>query len=455
MQREADVIVVGAGLSGLTAAREVLRAGREPLVLEAADRVGGRILTEEPLTGVFLELGAQWIGDTHHRMAALASELGIGLYPQFEDGETSYEFAGQVLRGEAFHTKYADDLAAVERVLRELDAMAATVSVAEPWAAQRADEWDRISVGQWYDAQGLSAVGRELLEICTVGILAVPTVEVSLLGLLVNVVTCGVTADLLSESEGGAQTQRFVGGTGQIPLRLAEALGDRVVLNSPVLTVEHSADSVTVGCRGGLVARGRQVVVALAPTLAGRIMYDPPLPGKRDQLTQRMPQASAHKIFAVYDEPFWRADGLNAQLISEAGPARMSNDSCMPEKTNGPGIILGFLEGENARVEGRWPAEQRIDAFRDELARHFGPRAGKPDLVVEGAWADREWTRGCYNANPGPCGWIHFGDALATPVGPIKWAATETALEWSGYMEGAVDAGERAATEVLAALRGR
>ena len=450
--READVIVVGAGLSGLIAAREVLRAGHEPLVLEADDRVGGRILTEEPTPGVFLELGAQWIGDTHHRMEALAAELGIGLYQQFEDGDTSYEFGGRILRGEAFHAAHAEDVAQVERVLRELDVMAASVDVAAPWAAPRADEWDRISVGQWYDQQGLSPLGRELLEICTVGILAVPTVEVSLLGLLVNVVTCGVTADLLSESEGGAQTKRFVGGTGQIPQRLADELGERVVLGSPVLTIDVGDGVVTVGCRGGLVAKGKQVIVALAPTLAGRIMYDPPLPGVRDQLTQRMPQASAHKSFVVYDEPFWRDEGLNAQLISDAGPARMSNDSCMPEGTGGPGIILAFLEGENARVQGRWPEEQRQAALRDELVRHFGPRAAKPELVVEGGWTDRQWTRGCYNANPGPCGWIHFGASLAEPIGPIKWAATETALAWSGYMEGAVDAGQRAAREALADL---
>lgn len=449
--READVIVVGAGLSGLVAAREVLRSGREPLVLEAADRVGGRILTEEPVPGVFLELGAQWIGDTHHRMCALANELGVELYAQFEDGETSYEFGGTVLRGDAFGAQYGDDVAAVDRVLRKLDAMAASVSVAEPWAAPRADEWDRITVGQWYDEQGLSSVGRELLEICTVGILAVPTVEVSLLGLLVNVVTCGVTADLLSESEGGAQTQRFVGGTAQIPERLAAHLGDRVMLSAPVQSIEYSADSVTATCRGGVVARGRRVIVALAPTLAGRIMYDPPLSGQRDQLTQRMPQASAHKMFAVYDEPFWRADGLNGQLISDAGPARMTNDSCMPDG-GGPGILLGFLEGENARVEGRWPAERRHEAFRDELARHFGPSAAKPELIVEGGWADKEWIRGCYNANPGPCGWIHFGEALSAPVGPVSWASTETAVEWSGYMEGAVEAGERAAREALEAL---
>jgi monoamine oxidase len=273
---EADVVIVGAGLSGLIAAREVLRAGREPLVLEASDRVGGRILTEEPIPGVFLELGAQWIGDTHHRMDALAAEFGIAVYQQFDDGETTYEFGGEVLREAAFHEKYAADGAAVERVLRELDAMAASVSVAEPWAAPQADEWDRITVAQWYDAQGLSPVGRELLEICTVGILAVPTSEVSLLGLLVNVVTCGVTADLLSESEGGAQTKRFVGGTAQIPQRLAEQLGDRVVMKAPVQAIEwrtrSAGDSVTVSCRGGVVGRGRHVNLAQAPAQAGRIM---------------------------------------------------------------------------------------------------------------------------------------------------------------------------------------
>jgi monoamine oxidase len=448
MAREADVIVVGAGLSGLVAARDVLVAGYEPLVVEADRRVGGRILTED-VGGVPLELGAQWIGDTHYRMEALAAELGVGIYPQFEEGETSYEFAGEVLRERAFHAKYDGELGGVERVLRTLDQMAETVPAGAPWLAPDADAWDRVTVGQWYDSQGLSPVARTLLEICTVGILAVPTVEVSLLCLLFNVAVCGVTADLLAESEGGAQTKRLFGGTSQIPLRLAAALGDRVVLESPVLTIDYTDDRVTVTCRGGLVAAGRQVIVALSPMLAGRIMYDPPLPGVRDQLTQRVPQASAHKMFAIYDEPFWRADGLNAQLISEAGPARMSNDSCLPDGAGGPGIILAFLEGESARVAGRWPAEQRHGALCAELGRHFGPRAARPQRIVERGWADREWIRGCYNSNMGPCGLLHFGAALAEPIGPIKWAATETANAWSGYMEGAVEAGHRAAQQAL------
>jgi monoamine oxidase len=448
MAREADVIIVGGGLSGLIAAGDVLAAGYEPLILEADRRVGGRILTED-VEGVPLELGAQWIGDTHHRMEALASELGVGIYRQFEDGETSYEFAGEVLRERAFYAKYAEELSGVERVLRKLDQMAETVPVDAPWLAPEADAWDRVTTGQWYDSQGLSRVARILLEICTVGILAVPTVEVSLLCLLHNVAVCGVTADLLAESEGGAQTKRFVGGTSQIPLRLAAALGDRVVIDSPVLTIDYTDDHVVVTCRGGLVAAGRQVIVALSPALAGRIMYDPPLPGVRDQLTQRMPLASAHKMFAIYDEPFWRLDGLNAQLISEVGPARMSNDSCLPDEVGGPGIILAFLEGESARVAGRWPAEQRHSALRAELGRHFGRRAAQPRRIVERGWVDREWTRGAYNPNTGPCGLVHFGVALSTPIGPIKWAATETANAWSGYMEGAVEAGHRAAQEAL------
>ena len=448
MAREADVIIVGGGLSGLIAAGDVLTAGYEPLVLEADRRVGGRILTED-VEGVPLELGAQWIGDTHHRMEALASELGVGIYRQFEDGETSYEFAGEVLRERAFYAKYAEELSGVERVLRKLDQMAETVPVDTPWLAPEADVWDRVTTGQWYDSQGLSPVARILLEICTVGILAVPTVEVSLLCLLHNVAVCGVTADLLAESEGGAQTRRFVGGTSQIPLRLAAALGDRIVVDSPVLTIDYTDDHVVVTCRGGLVAAGRQVIVALSPTLAGRIMYDPPLPGVRDQLTQRMPLASAHKMFAIYDEPFWRLDGLNAQLISEVGPARMSNDSCLPDEVGGPGIILAFLEGESARVAGQWPAEKRHSALRAELGRHFGRRAAQPRRIVERGWADREWIRGAYNPNTGPCGLLHFGTALSTPIGPIKWAATETANAWSGYMEGAVEAGHRAAQEAL------
>jgi len=452
-RREADVLIVGAGLSGMIAARTVLAAGLQPLILEADERVGGRILTEEVIPGLPVELGAQWIGDTHHRMFALADELGVQTYPQYDEGQTSYELVGTGVLGENdFHTRFADELAELERVLRTLDTLAAEVPPEAPWLAPRADEWDVMTAADWYDAQGLAPVARTLLEICTVGILAVPTVEVSFLHLLFTIQTCGVTAELFAESEGGAQTTRFVGGTGEIPNRLAALICEHIVLRAPVQGIEHSADDVTVYCRGGLIAHGRRVIVAISPTLAGRIMYDPPLPGVRDQLTQRMPNGSAMKAFFVYDEPFWRADGFNGQLISDIGPARMSNDTCLPGDDHG--VILLFLEGEQARVYSRWSTAQRRAALTDELVRHYGSRAAKPEFYVDGEWSDRQWTRGCYNANHGPHVWTTYGSALSAPIGVIHWASTDTATFWSAYMEGAVEAGERAAAEVISALAG-
>jgi monoamine oxidase len=450
-RREADVIVVGAGLSGMIAARELLAAGLRPLVLEADDRVGGRILTEEPLPGVPLELGAQWIGDTHERMFALAAELGVQTFPQYDDGETSYDLGGVgVLRESEFHAKFADELGQLERVLRRLDELAAEVPVEAPWLAPRAAEWDVITAGTWYDEQGLAPVARTLLEICTVGILAVPTVEVSFLHLLFTIQTCGVTAELFAESEGGAQTARFVGGTSEIPRRLAALIADQIVLKVPVQLIEHTADDVTVHCRGGLVAHGRRVIVAISPTLAGRIMYDPPLSGVRDQLTQRLPNGSAMKAFFVYDEPFWRSDGFNGQLISDVGPARMSNDTCIPGDDHG--VILLFLEGDQARTFGRLPQDQRRTALTAELVRHYGSKAAHPEYYLDGEWSDRQWTRGCYNANHGPHVWTTYGHALTAPIGVIHWASTDTATYWSAYMEGAVDAGQRAAGAVIAEL---
>jgi monoamine oxidase len=447
---QADVVIVGAGLSGMIAARKLLEAGLTPLVLEADDRVGGRILTEV-VDGVPLELGAQWIGDTHQRMFDLAAELGVETFPQYDEGETTYELDGSgVLREHDFHARYAAELVEVESVLRRLDALAAEVPVDAPWNAPRAAEWDAITAAAWYDAQELSVVGRTLLEICTVGILAVPTAEVSFLHLLFTIQTCGVTAELFAESEGGAQTTRFVGGTSEIPRRLANLISDHIVLKSPVLLIEHAADSVTVHCRGGLVARAHRAIVAISPTLAGRIMYDPPLSGVRDQLTQRLPNGSAMKAFFIYPEPFWRAAGLNGQLISDVGPARMSNDTCIPGDERG--VILMFLEGDQARTVGRLPEAERRAAMTAELVRHFGSQAAHPDFYVDGEWSDRQWTRGCYNANHGPHVWTKYGPALTVPIGVIHWASTDTATQWSAYMEGAVDAGERAALAVIDSL---
>ena len=163
-----------------------------------------------------------------------------------------------------------------------------------------------------------------------------------------------------------------------------------------------------------------------------------------------MPQGTVVKCFAVYDEPFWRRDGLTGQGASDAGPVRVTFDNSPPDGS--PGVLLGFLEGDWARRLIRLPAWERRSLVLDTFRRLFGPRAGVPEHYLEKSWADEEYTRGCYGAAMTTGAWTAFGEALRAPVGPIHWAGAETATVWSGYMEGAVRSGESAATDALAAL---
>jgi monoamine oxidase len=198
------------------------------------------------------------------------------------------------------------------------------------------------------------------------------------------------------------------------------------------------------------VVRARRAVVAIPPTLAGRIAYDPPLPAYRDQLTQRFPMGSCVKCLAFYEEPFWRADGLSGSAVSDPGPASIVFDNSPPDGS--PGIIVGFLEGHWARELGRVSEEERRTAVLTNFARLFGPRAASPEQYLERNWGEEEWSRGCYVGYTPPGVLTAYGPAIRAPIGPLHWAGTETATVWNGYMDGAIQSGERAAREALAAL---
>jgi len=194
------------------------------------------------------------------------------------------------------------------------------------------------------------------------------------------------------------------------------------------------------------VITAKRVIVAVPPMMAGRIGYDPPLPGLRDQLTQKAPMGSVIKCLAVYDRPFWRDDGLSGQAAGDCGAVRATFDNCPPDGS--PGVLLGFVEGANARRLARLePAERRREVF-ECFERYFGPKAAHPVDYIEHDWTGEQWTRGCYGAHFAPGTWTQFGPALRPPVGRIHWAGTETSTEWCGYMDGAVRSGERAAAEV-------
>ena len=448
--READVIVVGAGLAGLAAARAVSAAGASVLVIEARDRVGGRVLNHDIGDGKVVEVGGQWIGPTQDRLAELARELGVQTFPTHASGDNLLEYGGSLRRySGAIPRINPVVLVDVQQAQTRLNRLARKVPLDAPWKASKAAKLDGQTAATWMRRNMATKSGRMLLELGVEAVWAAQPEDMSLLHVLFYIHSAG-SLDLLFETEGGAQQDRFVGGSQLIPVRMAEGLGaERLALSAPVRRIEHGADGVTVHA-DGVVARGRRAIVAIAPTLAGRIAYDPPLSGYRDQLTQRFPMGACIKCMTFYEEPFWRAEGLSGQATSERGPVRLMFDNSPPDGS--PGVLLGFLEGRHARELGRLAPEERRAAVIDCFARVFGPRAASPAEYVERLWAEEEWTRGCYGCHMPTGGWTGYGPALRAPVGPLHWAGAEYAQVWNGYMDGAVRSGDVAAADVLGLL---
>jgi monoamine oxidase len=444
----ADVVVVGAGLAGLAAASRLVDAGAEVVVLEARERVGGRTLTVPTADGTPIDHGGQWIGPTQDRIAALAARVGVTTYPTWERGLNTEFHEGRAYRYDSELPDSVDPVSAVAlgQAIRELEAMAAVVPPEAPWTASGALALDSQTVETWLQARVSSERVRTWLREIVRGTLAAEARDVSLLHALFFIRSAGGMAMLLGTT-GGAQERRFHQGAQAVSIRLAESLGGRVVLGAPAQVVRHGEAGVVVEADGRAVAAGR-AIVAVPPAVAGRISYRPAMPGWRNQLTQRVPMGSVIKVHAIYEEPFWRSEGLSGFAVSDSGPVRVVYDNS-PEDGS-PGVLVGFIEGEQARTWARHnPADRRAGILAC-LTDYFGEPAGRPRELLERSWADEEYSGGCYAGYFPPGVWTSFGQALREPIGRLHWAGTETATVWTSYMEGAVQSGERAADEVLA-----
>jgi monoamine oxidase len=447
--READVIVVGAGLAGLAAARALVAGEVEPLVVEARDRVGGRTLNENLGDGEVIEVGGEWVGPTQTRLLALARELGVETFPTHIDGRNTLELKGRIRRYEGTIPRLNPAaLLEIELASRKLDRMARRVNPSAPWDSPGADRLDGATLATWLDRRIRTRTARELVEIAVRTVWGADSRDLGLLYALSYIGAAGGFYALL-DTDGGAQQDRFVGGSQLISLRMAEALGDHIVLSAPAQRVEHDAGGITVTA-GDTAARGRRAIVTIPPPLTARIDWQPALPMTRAQLAQRMPGGSYLKCQAVYDEPFWRADGLSGSGASDVGPATTTFDNSPPDGS--PGVLLGFVSGSDARRLSRLGVSERRRAVLEGFERMYGPRARHPERYVEQDWSREPWTGGAPIFYMPPGTWTGYGAALRQPVGPIHWAGSETSEVWPGYMDGAVRSGERAAAEVLAAL---
>jgi monoamine oxidase len=447
---DTDTVVVGAGLAGLAAARSLSAAGQEVIVLEARDRVGGRVLNGTVAGGVTVELGAEWIGPTQDRMYELARELEIETFPTYTGGENLLALHGKRSRYSGTIPRVSPAvLADVALAQLKLALLSRRVDTEAPWRSKHAAKLDSQTFASWVRRNMRTWFGREMMEIAGKTVWGAGPEEMSLLHVLFYAKAAG-GLNMLLDTEGGAQQDRIVGGSQLFALRMAEQLGDAVVTGAPVRTIERDGDGVRVSADGTTVS-AREAIVAIPPPLAARIDYRPALPALRDQLTQRMPEGRLAKCMAVYERPFWRDDGLSGEALTDYGPATLTFDNSPPDGSCG--VLLGFVGGRDGSAFTRMEAAARRRAIIDGFVHLFGPGAANPDEYLEQDWATEQWSGGGPTSCMSPGTWTGFGPALRQPVGPIHWAGTETATVWCGYMEGAVRSGERAATEILSRVR--
>ncbi len=457
--RTADAVIVGAGFAGLTAARQVHRAGRSVVVLEARDRVGGRVWNHDLGGGHVSERGGTFVGPTQDRVLALARELGVSTFLTYDQGENVYIADGTRLQ-------YSDTgvtgtappdpviLPDLALIVSQLDQMSRTVPVAAPWSAANALEWDGQTLESWINSHTVTPRFHQLIPLATRPIFGAEPRELSLLFVLFYIASSGDqrhpgTFERSFDTRGGAQMSRFVGGSQTIALNLAAELGDRVVLDTPVRRIVQDGIGVTV-VSDRVSVKAKRAIVAIAPALAARIDYEPILPFERDQLTQRFGQGTLTKVAAVYDRPFWRDRGLTGQAFSLAGPVVATFDDSPPGGR--PGVVFGFVGGDDARAYARKSPAARRTAVLDQYATFFGPEARHPKGFFETSWSGEQWTRGCPVGIPSTGTLVAYGSRIREPVGRVHWAGTETSDYWNGYMDGAVRSGERVAAEVVAEL---
>ncbi|MHA3023045.1 flavin monoamine oxidase family protein [Mycobacterium sp. BMJ-28] len=440
----ADVIVVGAGFAGLSAARELTGLGHQVVVLEGRDRVGGRSYTTT-IAGVPVDLGGTFVGPTQDAVLALAAELGCDTVPTYCRGKNLIDWHGRVQSYRSTIPKLSlIELLDVSRIQWRFDRLSRLIPVTDPLSAPAAERLDRRSLDSWLRSVHANASTRNLMAIMSRVTWGCEPEDVSMLHAVRYVKAAGGLGPML-DVKGGAQQDRFPAGTQQIAVRMADDLTvhldtvvHRIARDGSGYRVESGTESWTAAA----------VVVAIPPAHRGAITFEPALPEAHQELVSHWPQGNLSKAYAAYDTPFWRRDGCSGEALSDEGPVFITFDVSPSE--DGPGVLLGFAD---ARTFDPLPPSQRRERALRCFTALFGEAAATPIDYLDHCWGTEPFAPGGPTAAVPPGSWTSYGHVLRAPVDGLFWAGTETADEWTGFLDGAVRSGRRAATEVVAYLR--
>ncbi len=429
---QCDAAIVGAGLSGIYAASLLAEKGLDVIVLEAADRIGGRILTEHPTFAPFIDAGAQYISPGQDRILGLLKKYQLNTFPVFEEGKQIFYKAGKRFLKESLFDNEAEENETL-RLASALTEMAESVPLDKPWECPYAKEWDAQSLNQWLARESESIEARSHIIQSIEGVYAPCPGSTSLLGALFCIRSGDPLVPFVSPS--AEPELRIDGGAGQLLHCMAEDFTGRVILNTRIDDIHTNDKNVEVFGKE-VIVEAKNVIVTLPPPLAARIHYEPPLPAMRDQLMQRTPLEWVAKVHCVYQNPFWRKEGLSGAVLSDSGTVRICTDNSPP--SGKPGIILAFIEGQQALHLSALTSSERSKAILKDLVRYFGPQAKDIIGYHEKSWAEDPYCRGCYGGFFPQGVWTTCGPALKRPIGKIHWAGTETSAVWNGKMEGAL-----------------
>ncbi|MDP5227033.1 MULTISPECIES: NAD(P)/FAD-dependent oxidoreductase [Arthrobacter] len=453
---ERDVVVIGAGISGLMTARRLTQAGRSVAVLEARERVGGRTWSDT-IDGEFFEIGGQWVSSDQDALKALLRELGKETFQRYREGDSVY-----ISRDGARHTFQGDfpvgesTLAEIDRLVEALDELASQIDAAAPWEHPRAAELDRIQFSSWLHSLSEDEEAIRIVDhYIAAGMLTKHSHTFSVLQAMLMVASAEKFEHLIDE--GILLDERVVGGMQSVSEQIAAELGDDVVhLGTPVRRLEWAAGeegAAADGQPGRVTAHGDRVtvtarfaVVAVPPNLYSAIEYVPALPRPRLVAHQHQSMGLVIKAQAAYPTPFWREDGLSGTGFASHERVCEVYDNTVAGDEHG--MIVGFIVGERAEDIWALPEEERRRAVLESFAAYFGEQALEPIAFYLSDWGSEEWTRGAYAASYDLGGLSRWGHLQNEPVGPLFFASSD--IQGAGYMH--VDGGVRIGTDTAARL---